>query len=234
MPHYRFLLFDADYTLLDFDAELCVAFEDMYRSLKLDQLHPYTPDVLSRYEAINNAWWDRFNRGQCTKDELFLNRFRDFLQAMHLPGEPLSLHHAFFAALGKGGTPYPGAQALLHRLAQHHKVYIATNGNQQTQLQRIAHAGFLPDIEGVFVSEACGHGKPHPAFFDYAFARIPGFDKQRSLLIGDTLETDILGANQAGIDSLWYHPDPKPNPAQIPCTYEAASYADILSILEAP
>ena len=79
MKRYRFLLFDADYTLLDFDKDMFHAFQATYAACFGSQ-RPYSPRLLEQYEACNNRWWAKLERGECTKPQLFAGRFQDFLQ----------------------------------------------------------------------------------------------------------------------------------------------------------
>lgn len=233
MKNYTFLLMDLDYTLLDFEADMETAFISLYAQCFASQ-RPYDPALHRLYEACNNRWWEKFERQECTKPELYVNRFVDFLAQSGLSGDPASINDRYFEALAKGGTPYPGALSLLERLGKRYAVYIITNGNAVTARTRIRNSGVLPLVKGYFISEAVGVGKPDPAYFAYVFDHIPGFDKEHALVIGDSLTSDIQGANNAGLDSLWYCPAlsaPPPHAAQP--TYTAASYADILALLGA-
>ncbi len=233
MKKYKFLLFDLDYTLLDFDADMVMAFERLYRSQDWDQHAPYSPAMLDLYERHNNAWWRKFENGECSKSELFRGRFVDFLAETGLSGDPDRLNELYFDFLGQGGMAYPGALELLERLSQDHAVYIITNGNAPTARSRIERSGVGRCIRDYFVSEAIGYAKPDQRYFTYVEEHIPGFDKQAALVIGDSLLSDIQGAANAGLDSLWFHPPGRSWEAgkEVPYTYRADSYEKIWEIV---
>lgn len=232
MKQYQFLLFDLDRTLLDFDADMLVSFEKLYRQCGYDRLIPYSHHMLELYEKHNERWWRRFEAGECSKQELFLGRFADFLNETGFSGEPEQLNRQYFEFLGQGGKAYPGALEMVKLLSEKMELYITTNGNAATANTRIRNSGLLPFIKGYFVSETIGHAKPDPRYFEYVFSHIPGFQKERALVIGDSLATDIQGACRAGVDSLWYHPDGAQNPsAAAHFTYQAQSFEEILDLL---
>lgn len=233
MKRYRFLLFDLDYTLLDFDADMTMAFEKLYESCSFGATRPYAPAMLDLYESLNNKWWRKFEAGECTKPELFRNRFVDFLTETGFSGDPDEMNRVYFDFLGQGGVLYPGAEDLLKALAAEYPIYITTNGNANTAKTRIKNSGVSRYIRGCFVSEAIGCAKPDKRYFDYVFSHIPGFQKELALVIGDSLLSDIQGACNAGVDSLWYHPPGRfsESAADGGCTYQAESYDDILRIL---
>lgn len=230
MKRYQFLLIDLDDTLLDFDADMTMAFEKLYEHCGFESVRPYTPAMLEIYEKHNVNWWKKFEAGECTKPELFRNRFVDFLKETGFSGDPDEMNAAYFGFLGQGGAAYPGALELLERLSRTYAVYIITNGYALSAKTRMEHAGVTPYIRGYFVSESIGCAKPDVRYFDYVAAHIPGFQKEKALVIGDSLGSDIQGANNAGLDSLWYTSSWE-DPAQASCTYRAGSYREILEIL---
>jgi HAD superfamily (subfamily IA) hydrolase, TIGR02254 len=231
MKNYRFLLFDADYTLLDFDKDMETTFTSTYSETGLDKIIPYTPDILATYERFNNHWWACFENGECTKEDIYFNRFRDFIDFYNFSFDPAELNTIYFKNLEQNGSAYPGANALIEKLQKIYEVYMVTNANATSQPHRLRKAGFESLLPRCFVSEAIGFGKPDKRYFDHVFANIPDFCKEDSIIIGDSLHSDILGAVNAGIDSIWYNPSNQSNPEQIAYTYKAENYEDILSIL---
>lgn len=230
---YHFLLLDADCTLLDFPKDMEEAFLSMYSACFATQ-RPFSPQLLAQYNACNVRAWIRFEQGLCSKQELFISRFVEFLDETGLQGSPEAINSAYFTALAQTGTPYPGAVDLLAELSKFCKIYIVTNGNVVSQMPRLEHSGLMPYLQDVFVSEAVGVGKPHKAYFDYAAAHIPGFEPRQAVVIGDSLSSDIQGAANAGLDSIWYTgalSDPAV-PSQPLYTCRADSYSDILRILK--
>lgn len=144
MTRYRFLLFDADYTLLDFDADMTAAFEKMYAHCGFDKQQPYSEETLKRYEACNVRWWGNFEQQLCTKQELYVNRFVDFLKGTGLSGDPEEMNRVYFDFLAQGGATYPGALELLEALSAQYEIYIITNGNAVSSKNRLERSGLLP------------------------------------------------------------------------------------------
>lgn len=229
---YRDILFDADNTLLDFSADMETAFQKAYCEMGLETYTPYSRAVLAEYEQCNNKWWAMFEEGACSKQALYIGRFRDFFARLDIRMDPVQFNAQYFACLGQTGTPFPGAMDLLMLVSERFRLYIVTNGNASSQYRRIENAGFSPYIKEIFVSESIGVGKPDIQFFTHVFSRIPDFKKAHCILIGDSLNADILGANRAGVDSIWYNPGKIRNTSHIKSSYEVANYKEILTILE--
>lgn len=230
MKTYRFLLFDADKTLLDFDADMLHAFQATYLACFGSQ-REYSPAMLDCYEVCNNRWWAKFERRECTKPQLFEGRFRDFMTEAGLTGDPAEINRIYFENLGQGGALLPGALELVRDLSHRYALYIVTNGNAASQKTRLERSGLLEYVKNFFVSEAAGAAKPDKAYFDYVFARIPGFQREQALLIGDSLTSDMQGAQNAGLDSLWYAPLSQPVPEGLAVTYRAEEFDAIRTLL---
>lgn len=231
MSAYKFLLFDADRTLLDFDTDMTNAFIRLYKSCGFERYAPYSPAMLETYEKCNTAWWDKFERRECTKPELFRNRFVDFLEETGFSGDPDEMNRAYFEFLGEGGALYPGALAMIKKLSGDFSLYLITNGNAVSQFSRLDRSGLRPYFKDVFVSEAVGVGKPDPRYFQYVAEHIPGFEKEKAVVIGDSLSSDIKGAFNAGLKSIWYTGVWEDRSETVPFTYRAETYDRILEIL---
>ena len=230
MKHYRFLLLDADGTLLDFDQDMLHAFQATFEACFAGQ-RPYTPELLEIYERCNNRWWKKLERGECEKSQLFTGRFRDFLAETGLSGDPEQINEVYFENLGQGGALLPGALELVRDLSAQYELYIVTNGNAATQKTRLERSGLMDYVNPYFVSEDAGAAKPDVRYFEYVFSRIPGFGKEEALLIGDSLTSDMQGAKNVGMDSLWYCPQGGEVPEGLAITYRAGSFEEIRELL---
>lgn len=230
MKAYRFLLLDADGTLLDFDKDMDHAFRATYETYFSSQ-RPFSQELLDCYETCNSRWWQKLERGECTKPQLVVARFVDFLRETGLSGVPEEINRLYFENLGQGGALLPGALELVRDLAQRYQLYIVTNGNAATQKPRLARSGLMGYVKEYFVSEDAGAAKPDKRYFDYVFARIPGFPKESALLIGDSPTSDMRGAQNAGVDSLWYNPKGETLPEGMAVTYQAESFGEIRQLL---
>ena len=120
---------------------------------------------------------------------------------------------------------------MLRALSERYDLYVTTNGNPISQPGRLKNSGVTVFMKGCFISDEIGAAKPDKKYFDYVLARIPGASTENCLVIGDSLSADIKGAQNAGLDSLWYNPNRKANTLPIPPNFEAASYEDIVRIL---
>lgn len=231
MKKYKFLLFDLDYTLLDFPADMERAFRAMYTRCFAGQ-QPYAQELHDLYEVCNNRWWDKFELKECTKEELYVNRFADFLAESGLSGDPAEINDVYFDELAQGGTVYPGALEVLDALKDRYELYAVTNGYAVSAKNRLKNSGIGKRLRDCFISEAVGVGKPDPAYFAYVAEHIPGFEKELALVIGDSLSSDILGANRFGLDSVWYHPaGAAEGTVKATPTYTVTGYEQLLELL---
>ncbi len=223
---YSTLLFDLDQTLLDFNHDIREAFFSMCRKQKLT----INDELFNSYHAINEKWWGKLEKGLCTKEELFIERFKEWIQKHQLSADSHALSQAIFPELAHQATLFPGAYELIETLAQDHSIYFATNGNYSSQLERLKISGLDQFSKRMFVSEDIGAAKPDKRFFDFAFTCIED-KKENCLLIGDSLTSDIAGACNSGIDSVWYNPQHLPNQTSYSPTYEIHSYHELYSIV---
>lgn len=229
---YQNLLFDADQTLIDFETDMQLAFRYMYEASGLAEQKPYSAEILDLYNTCNESWWRRFEQKRCTKAELYHNRFVDFFEVAGLTPVSIDLlQDLYVSGMAKTGTPLPDVLEMLRALRDHYDLYITTNGNPISQPSRLKNSGVTAFMKGCFISDEIGAAKPDRAFFDYVLAHIPGANTENCLVIGDSLSADIKGAQNAGIDSLWYNSNGKASTLPMPPTFEAASCNDILSIL---
>ncbi|MDY4192314.1 MAG: YjjG family noncanonical pyrimidine nucleotidase [Oscillospiraceae bacterium] len=216
MQRYEVLLLDADGTLLDFHAAEKAAMGRCFISLGL----PFDDTIHRRYSAINQSLWQQFERGEISKAEIGENRFQRVLDEFSIPFDGKRVEQAYREALGEEAQLVPGALELCRTLAERCRLYIVTNGVSKTQYRRIALSGLKGYFEEVFVSEDAGAQKPQREYFDYVFARIPGFCRERALLVGDSLTSDIQGGVNAGLDTCWYRPAGTKNLSGLRPTWE--------------
>ena len=199
---YSTLLFDADNTLLDFDKDERQALVKVLTEYSV----PVNEENIKIYTEINKGLWKQFEKGEITKPELKRIRFRLFFERIGFETEAdsLEVNERYLHLLGDGGNLLEGATDILKKLkGEGYAIYIVTNGVALTQARRLKKSGILPFVSEIFVSETIGYQKPRKEFFDCVFERIEEKDKEKILLIGDSLTSDIKGAMNAGIDSVW-------------------------------
>lgn len=231
MSKYKYLLFDADYTLLDFDYDMSKAFKDMYNELGLENIVSYSGKILELYDSINNSWWDKFELGLCSKNDIYIGRFEEFFSKLGVKQDPEHANTLYFESLSKYGTFYKGAEELLQKLCKTHEIYIITNGNKVSQEKRLIKCGMMKYAKRCFVSENVGVGKPDIRYFEHVFSSIDGFEKDKALVIGDSLSADMQGAINANLDSIWYNPRGFENKNGLSITFEAKDYDEVYAFI---
>ena len=227
MKHSLFL-FDLDDTLLDFRASEKLSFERVLRELGLVG---GVDDLFLQYQGINIELWRAFEAGAVSKEFLKVERFRKTFAANGLELDPQRASHRYLESLSENVVLIDGARRLCESLAAFGEVGIITNGVASIQERRIASSGLGDYISFTATSEACGYAKPDSRFFDYATKMARSFNKDETIIVGDRLDADILGANRFGIESCWYNPDRLTNDTEALPTFEAAHLNDIAPLL---
>ena len=227
MTPYSILLFDADNTLFNFDAGNRRAFSEVCRICHL----PDTDELFHAYEAVNAEMWSAFDRGECTKDFLVVERFRLFLERAGLQADPVQCNKIHLTTLATNTILLPHALEVCRTLAQTHRLYIVTNAVAAVQKARLAASDLRPYITDAFISEDAGASKPSVAYFDYVFSRIPGITRENCLLIGDSPSSDLQGANNYGIPCCWYNPQGLARPDGMRIDYEIRDLEELPPIV---
>ncbi|WP_312518959.1 YjjG family noncanonical pyrimidine nucleotidase [Massilia sp.] len=228
---HRLFLFDLDDTLLDFRASERLSFVRTLEALGADG-PVLNPDALfADYQTINLALWKAFELGTVTKDFLKVERFRKAFEVHGIERDPQQASALYLEALADTVVLLDGAVQLCETLAAVGEIGIITNGVHQIQTRRIAASGLDAHISFVATSEACGFAKPDVRFFEYATGMARRFVREETVIVGDRLDADILGANRFGIDSCWFNPDGSPNNSHAVPDCEAASLHEVIPAL---
>ena len=226
MKKYTTLYFDLDNTILDFTATEHNAVEQL---LKLHNL-PVSDEIIAKYSAINQTWWERFEKGEIEKSQIFEGRFKTFLEFYGFKASSEKMSADYFGLLASGHDVIDGAEAVLKYVKNNgYTVCITTNGISKTQYRRIAESGLKRYFDYVFVSEQAGHQKPEKEYVDYVMANSPEKDKSKIIVIGDSQSSDILGGINFGVDTCWLNPKGQ-EAVNIP-TYEIENILQIKNIL---
>mgnify|MGYP000628241213 FL=1 len=227
---YKFLLFDLDHTLLDFDAAEDIALTHLLKEEGVEDIQVYK----DYYVPMNKALWKNLEQKKISKQELVNTRFSRLFAhfGVEKDGAYLAERYQFF--LSKQGQIFPGVEDLLKNLIhQGYELYAATNGITFIQTGRLEQSGIATFFKEIFISEQLHTQKPDAAFYEKIGARISNFDKKYALMIGDSLSADIQGGNNAGIDTIWYNPHHLENKTKAQPTYEVDSYQALLDCLDA-
>lgn len=226
MP-YKTLLFDLDDTLFDFKAAEKHAISSLMKELAVTP----TEENIQTYSQINQSFWNRFEKGLIKKDALLKERFETFFQRHQLEVNGNEMDIKFRSYLEKSHFLIEDSTNLLDSLFPNYDLYAVTNGVSKTQYRRLSDSGLDHYFKDVFVSEDTGFQKPMLEYFNYVFKRIPDFKTHNTLIIGDSLTSDILGGQNAGIDSCWFNPHHLANPAHIKPTYQITDLKELKTIL---
>jgi 2-haloacid dehalogenase len=217
---HRLFLFDLDDTLLDFKASEKLSFVRTLRELGVDW---DIDDLFVQYQKINVDLWRRFERGEVAKDYLKVERFRSTFAGNGLDLDAQAASHFYLESLSDTVVLIDGAKHVCEALAAIGEVGIITNGVASIQSRRVDSAGLGDHISFVATSEACGFAKPDVRFFEYTVKMARAFAKEETIIIGDRLDADILGANRFGIESCWFNPSGLANETEAAPDYEVAS-----------
>lgn len=225
---YKFLLFDLDLTLLDFDTAEDVALTQLLKEEGVADIQVYK----DYYVPMNKSLWKDLEEKKITKQELVNTRFSKLFSHFGIEKDGVYLSERYQFYLAQQGQVFPGAMELLDSLIDRgYELYAATNGITTIQTGRMAQSGLAPYFNQVFISEQLQTQKPDPLFYDKIGQQIAGFSKEKTLMIGDSLTADIQGGNNAGIDTIWYNPHHLENKTQAQSTYEVDSYQALLDCL---
>lgn len=198
---YRIFLLDIDNTLLDFDAAEERGFRKVIESYEIE----YSSEMLDQYKKINRNLWNLLEQGKIEKEELLNTRFGEFFSLYHIEASGKEAESRFRKHLGDSSDLIPNAkETLLQLKEQGKKLYSASNGVYVTQIKRLKNAGIHNLFDGMFISEKVGYEKPALQFFEYCFNNIPDFEKEKTIMVGDSLSSDIQGAINSGIDSCLF------------------------------
>ena len=225
---FEYLFLDLDDTILDFQKAEHIALSKTLRSFGLEP----EEHVLKRYNLINKTHWEALERKELTRDQVLLGRFQVLFEEMGITVDAEKVARAYEDNLSIGHYFMPGAEEAVEALSKKYKLYLASNGTAKVQAGRLKSANISRFFEQVFVSQELGANKPSLEYFEKCFARIPGIDKKKTIMVGDSLTSDILGGQNAGIATCWVNPDHKPGREDIRVDYQIEALSQLEALLE--
>ncbi|AET61118.1 YjjG family noncanonical pyrimidine nucleotidase [Paenibacillus terrae] len=224
---YEVILFDVDDTLFDFKKAERHALHNTFTQSGLPQ---GATEYKASYDEINSVLWREAEEGHITSAELRVERFKRLFAVHELDLNPDEFSTVYLRYLGEGAFLINGAVEICEMLSDC-RLAIITNGIKEVQTSRIQRSPLRNVFEQVIISEEVGCQKPQAAIFDYAFKKLAISDKNKVLMIGDSLTSDIQGGNNYGIDSCWFNPAGKINASEIQPTYEIKSLMELANII---
>lgn len=217
-----------DDTLLDFKDAENQALHALFSEMQL----VYTPEIEQTYQRINQARWKEYELGNMSSQEVVNGRFGLVFQQFDKQVDSIEMEKKYRSYLNKGHKRLENSLEVIRDLSEKVDLYIVTNGVAKTQYQRLTDSELLPYFKDIFISEIVGAQKPHLEFFDYAFSKIPAFQKERTAIIGDSLSSDIQGGINAGIDTIWLHSKETSSAKSLIPSYHIATLGELYTILE--
>ena len=221
------ILLDIDDTILDFHecakATILRASEDF----GVD----FTQDMLSFYMEQNAFLWGQYEKGIITREDIFRTRFPLLFKEYGYNVDGLSFEDSFQKYFKTQYKFVDGAVELVEYLASKYDLYVASNSLLETQVSRLTSAGLYKYFKRLFVSDAIDYQKPTKEFFEGCFCQIPNFKKEETIIIGDSLSSDIKGGCMVGIKTCWFNPKQIKNNTEFKADYEITSLDEIKNIL---
>ncbi len=227
MSKYTTLLFDADATLLDFKRSETEAVIECLNTYGL----PSTPDVIEKYSQINAEYWKMLERGEIEKEKLYIARWQTLIDFYGFDCSAEDIGHDYPERLAEKSYVLDGAVELCESLHGKFSMYIVTNGQKMVQQKRLFPSPVFKYFDKCFISEDMGHEKPSVKYFEKVIEQIPQYDPEKTIIIGDSLTSDMQGGINIGIDTCWYNPSGKEKPCNMNITYVAKSFEEIANIL---
>jgi putative hydrolase of the HAD superfamily len=203
---YQHLFFDLDHTLWDFDANSKLTLQELYDMLDLKSRGIDDFDLFHKnYIAHNDKLWERYRNGFIKVDELRWKRMWLTLLDFKIGDEAFAREMGirFLDLLPTRKLLFPYTIEILDYLSEkNYRLHLITNGFEKTQHSKLKNSGIDKYFIEVITSESSNSLKPHKEIFDYAFIKT-GAQKEESIMIGDSIEVDIQGAIDAGIDQVY-------------------------------
>ena len=224
----EFLFLDLDDTILDFKKAEYIAIGKTIADFGVDP----TEEIRHRYHLINKWHWEQLEKGTMTREEILVGRFKVLFEELGVQVDAEKVARTYEKNLATGHWFLPGAEEAVESLSQKYRLFLASNGTASVQKGRMTSANLYRFFEQSFVSQELGHNKPSKAYFDAAIARIPGFDPEKCLMVGDSLTSDILGGKNAGIHTVWVNPTHAPGRPDIVPDYEIEYLHQLEALLE--
>lgn len=226
----KVILWDMDATLLDFLAAEKAAIRFCFQKYGLGEC---SDDMLERYSAINKRYWGMLERGEISKSEMLVKRFREFFESEGIETDcEKEFNSTYQIALGDTVCFMDNGYELVKKLKDQYRQFVVTNGTFVAQERKLKKSGIGTLVEEAFISDLIGFEKPSREFFDHVLEKIGPYRKDEIMIIGDSLTSDMQGGNNAGIVCCWYNPNHLENTKNVKIDYEIDHLWQIEEILK--
>jgi len=218
MKQYKHIFFDLDHTIWDFDKNAEETLYELYDAYRLNEIGlPSASIFIETYTRNNHLLWAEYHTGKISKDELRETRFkRTFLElGVHPDMMPLAFEDDYVKLCPTKTNLFPHAHETLQYLQNKYSLHLISNGFKESSELKVGNTNIGGYFQNVIISEIVGVNKPDPAIFEHALA-LAGATKNESLMIGDSLEADVYGALNFGMDAIYFNPFNAPKPDNVP------------------
>ncbi len=221
------VLLDLDDTVFDFHLAEKKA---LTKTLDFLGVEP-TEAVTSRYSEINASLWRKLELGELSREEVLVSRFKLLFDEIGASCDALEARKSYEKNLSLGHYFIDGAPELLEALFGKYKLFLASNGTAAVQIPRIESSPIEKYFDGIFISEIVGFNKPDARFFERIFASIKDFSKDETIIVGDSISSDIKGGKNAGIKTCLYNPRGKEITGEVLPDFEINSLSELSVLL---
>ncbi len=200
----KHIFFDLDHTLWDFETNSAKTFEFIFNQSKIDV---NLNDFLSHYIPINHKYWKLYREEKISKSKLRYGRLKEAFDGLEYAIPDDMIHHlseTYIDNLSNYNTLFDGAIEVLNYLVSKYQLHILTNGFDEVQFKKLKKSEILHYFDKVITSESVGVKKPNPLIFNYAL-EVAKAESKNSMMIGDNLEADIIGAQQIGMQTIFFN-----------------------------
>ncbi len=226
----KVILWDMDATLLDFLAAENAAIKSCFQKFGLGEC---TDEMIQRYSVINKKYWEMLERGEMSKQDILVNRFKDFFKEEGIETDcEKEFNSSYQVALGDTICFKDQGYELVKKLQGKYRQFVVTNGTFVAQERKLKRSGIGELVEDAFISDLIGHEKPSVEYFDHVLEKIGAYEKNEIMIIGDSLTSDMQGGNNAGILCCWYNPEHLENTKNVKIDHEIDHLWQIEEILE--
>lgn len=217
------LLFDMDGTLYDFKKSESVCLEKVFSEADI----AYTDEMIALYQSVNHRLWDEYEKGLVSQSYVENERMQLFFDEIGCRKDGHKAASDYVEYLSQTDFMIDGARDFLERIKDNRRLFIITNGIAKTQYGRLRNSLTMDFYDRVFISGEIGLQKPEKAFFDHVMKE-GGISRENAIVIGDSEKSDIMGARNAGMKSIFISFDRKKSSL---ADYSVSTYEELYSLI---
>lgn len=226
---YKQIIFDVDDTIIDFAATENFALRSLFNA----HHWPLSSELQRQYHSYNQSLWRRLEQGELNYDQLSEMTFHDFIKDhFDLEIDGLKIMDEYRSYFGQAHQLLPGVEdTLKFAKKQGYKLTVLSNGEKFMQNHRLELAGVKKYFDLIVTSQEAHYSKPNPHAFDYFFSRTQ-IGPNETIFFGDGLQSDILGAERYGFDSIWFNHRHRKNTLHLHPQFEVQTYPELVELIQ--